>query len=161
LTSALLSKLARLLRAGLAGLVATGADVATLSILVGLAHLTPRSANVPALVVGGVVNFIGNRRYAFRARQGNIAKQALGYSVVEIIALGLNGLVYDTVLRIFPAAGRVFWLVRLGTTNLVFLAWSYPLWTRVFRRPSPPPNGVPMARPSKPSANVNTAARSS
>jgi putative flippase GtrA len=131
-------RLGRLLRAGIAGLVATGADVATLSILVGAAHWAPRTANVPALAVGAVVNFIGNRDFAFRARQGHVGKQALGYSVVEIVALGLNGLLYDTVLRVFPVASHVFWLVRLGTTNLVFLVWSYPLWAKVFRVRNPP-----------------------
>ena len=127
--------------------MATGADVTTLSLLVGLAHWSPRSANIPALLVGGVANFIGNRIYAFRARRGNVGAQALGYSAVEIVALGLNGLAYDTVLRFLPSVAHFFWLVRLGTTNLVFLLWSYPLSTKVFRvrevpdgpdAPSPP-----------------------
>jgi putative flippase GtrA len=123
----------RLFRAGLAGLFATGADLLVLSTLVTLAHWTPRAANVPALFVGGVVNFIGNRGYAFRARQGNVAKQAVGFSAVELVALGLNGVLYDAVLRLFPGWGRLFWLVRLATTHLVFLCWSFPLWNRVFR----------------------------
>ena len=122
----------RMVRSAAAGLAATGADLATLSILVVSAHWAPRSANVPALIVGGVVNFVGNRVYAFHAREGNAALQAAGFTAVELVALALNGILYDTVLRLIPAAASVFWLVRLLTTNVVFLFWSYPLWHKVF-----------------------------
>jgi putative flippase GtrA len=130
-------KLLRLLRAGLAGIAATASDLATLALLVSALHVNPRIANVPALVVGGVVNFIGNRHYAFRAASGHLGKQAIGYTAVEVTALALNGFLFDTVLRAVPAAAHVYWLVRLATSNAVFLAWSYPLWRRVFRVPSP------------------------
>jgi putative flippase GtrA len=120
-------------RSGVAGLAATAADLATLAILVELAHWHARTANIPALLVGGIVNFVGNRSYAFHARAGNAAKQAVGYSVVEGVALGLNGLLYEAALRLIPSAESVFWLVRLLTTSVVFLAWSFPLWRRVFR----------------------------
>jgi putative flippase GtrA len=126
-------RLMRMVRSAAAGLAATGADLATLSILVVGAHWPPRLANVPALLVGGIVNFVGNRVYAFHARGGNAALQAAGFTVVELVALALNGVLYDAVLRLVPAAGSVFWLVRLLTTNVVFLFWSYPLWHKVFR----------------------------
>jgi putative flippase GtrA len=126
-------RLERLLRAGLAGMIATGVDLLTLSLLVTVGHWTPRAASPPALILGGIVNFIGNRDYAFRAQAGSMRKQAAGYVAVELVALALNGIAYDTVLRAVPQAGHVFWLVRLATTNLVFLAWSYPLWRKVFR----------------------------
>jgi putative flippase GtrA len=122
-----------ILRSGLAGAAATGADLATLSLLVAVGHWDPRSANVPALIVGGVVNFVGNREFAFHAREGNVAKQALGYSAVEGAALALNGVLFDAAMRWMPQGPELFWLVRLVTTNIVFLAWSYPLWRRVFR----------------------------
>ena len=121
------------MRSALAGLAATAADLATLSGLVVLAHWSPRAANVPALIVGGVVNFVGNRVYAFHAREGNVAVQAIGYTAVELVALALNGLLYEAILRWVPATTEIFWLVRLLTTNVVFLLWSYPLWHHVFR----------------------------
>jgi len=126
-------KLRALARSALAGLAATGADLATLTILVEVFELHPRTANVPALLVGALTNFIGNRIYAFRARQGSAAKQALGYSVVEAVALGLNGVLYEAALRFIPGSTSIFWLVRLITSCVVFLGWSYPLWRRVFR----------------------------
>ena len=131
----MLRKLAQLLRAGIAGLAATGSDLATLALFVSVLHVDPRLASLPALGVGGVVNFLGNRHFAFRAKDGHLGKQAAGYVVVEVVALALNGLLYDTVLRAAPGAAHVYWLVRLATSHLVFLAWSYPLWRRVFRVP--------------------------
>ncbi len=126
------TKLLTLLRAGVAGLAATAADLATLAVLVSLLHVDARLASLPALVVGGVVNFLGNRHFAFRAKDGNVGKQVAGYTAVEIVALALNGLLYDTLLRLVPGARAAYWLVRLATSHAVFLGWSYPLWRRVF-----------------------------
>ncbi len=130
------NKLWTLLRAGLAGLAATGADLATLALLVSVFHVDARVANVPALLVGGVVNFLGNRYFAFKARHGHAGKQAAGYTAVEVVALGLNGLLYDAALRLVPGARAAYWLVRLATSHAVFLGWSYPLWRKVFAVPA-------------------------
>jgi putative flippase GtrA len=128
----LAARVLELLRAGAAGIAATAVDLATLAILVSLLHVDPRVASIPALVAGGIANFIGNRHFAFRAADGSLAKQAVGYTVVELIALALNGILYDTVLRTVPNAAHAYWAVRLVTSHLVFLCWSYPLWRRVF-----------------------------
>ena len=32
-----------------------------------------------------------------------------------------------------PEATHLYWVVRLVTSHVVFLAWSYPLWRKVFR----------------------------
>ena len=93
--------------------------------------------NVPALVVGGVANFVGNRHFAFRARGGSLTRHALGYTAVEVVALVLNGVLYDLALRVFPGALHLYWLVRIVTSHLVFLCWSYPLWRKVFRDGEP------------------------
>jgi putative flippase GtrA len=125
--------IAQLLRSCAAGAAATASDLVALAFLVSALHVDARVANVPALVVGGVVNFIGNRHFAFRAAGGHLGKQAAGYAAVEIVALALNGLLYDAVLRAYPPSAHLYWLVRLVTSNAVFLAWSYPLWRFVFR----------------------------
>ncbi len=127
------TKALQLLRAGIAGIAATASDVATLALLVSVLHVDARLANVPALVVGGVVNFLGNRHFAVRAQAGHVGKQAAGYAAVEVVALAMNGLLYDAVLRIVPGARSLYWLVRLATSHAVFLGWSYPRWGRVFR----------------------------
>ncbi len=128
----LLAEGLRLVRAGGAGLLATAADLAVLTLLV-LAGLDPKVASFPALLVGGAVNFFANRHFAFRAKAGHVGKQAMGYTIVEVVALALNAVLYDFVLRTMPFATHAFWVVRLVTSHLVFLCWSYPLWRKVFR----------------------------
>jgi len=123
----------KLLRAGAAGIFATAIDLLVLTILVSGFHVSAQVANVPALVAGGVANFAGNRWFAFRAQHGSLPKQALGYTVVEVVALALNGWLFALAIHQFPQASHLYWLVRLATTHLVFLAWSYPLWCLVFR----------------------------
>ena len=127
------ARLFELARSLVAGGAATLADLAVLTLAVTVFHLTPQAANVPALVAGGIVNFFGNRHFAFRAHEGSIERHVVGYALVEIVALALNGLLYDLVLRAIPASAHVFWLVRLVTSHVVFLFWSYPLWRKVFR----------------------------
>jgi putative flippase GtrA len=115
----------RILRAFLAGAAATLADIAVLAVLV-------------ALVVGGVVNFLGNRHFAFRASSGSLAKQAALYTIVELAALAANGILFDVGMRLLPV--NLAWAyvpVRLVTSHVVFLLWSYPLWRLVFRVPRP------------------------
>lgn len=123
----------QLLRAGAAGIAATLVDIGVLTVLVGVFHFDARAASIPALLAGGVANFIGNRHFAFRAPGGSLARQASLYTLVELIALAMNGVLYDFVLRAFPATRAAYVVVRLVTSHLVFLGWSYPLWSRVFQ----------------------------
>lgn len=124
----------RLLRSFLAGAAATIVDLAVLAFLVSVLGFDPRHANVPALVAGGIVNFLGNRHFAFRAADGPLAKQIFGYTAVEIVALVLNGVLFDVAMRMLPGHTAFYPLVRLATSHVVFLAWSYPLWRLVFVR---------------------------
>ena len=128
-----MTRLLELGRAGLAGGAATLSDLAVLALLVSALHVDARIANVPALLVGGVVNFVGNRHFAFRAARGSLARQAALYTLVEVVALALNGVLYDASIALVPGARGAYWLVRLATSHVVFLCWSYPLWRRVFR----------------------------
>jgi len=132
-TESMAGRLWRLGRAGIAGAAATLVDLGVLTVLVSGFHLHPPAASLPALVAGGVASFVGNRHFAFRARGGSLARQAALYTVVEVMALAMNGLLYDTVMRTWPQAAGAYWAVRLATSHLVFLLWSYPLWSRVFR----------------------------
>ena len=128
----------RVLRALLAGGAATLADIAVLALLVSAVGLAPRVASIPALVVGGIVNFLGNRHFAFRATSGSLAKQAVLYTAVELAALAANGVLFDVVMRVLPPGlAWAYVPVRLVTSHVIFLAWSYPLWRLVFRVPQP------------------------
>ncbi len=120
----------------LAGGAATLADIAVLALLVSVVGLAPTVASVPALLVGGVVNFMGSRHFAFRASGGSFARQLALYAIVEVAALAANGLLFAIVMRLLPAGlAWAYVPVRLVTSHLVFLAWSYPLWRFVFRVP--------------------------
>jgi len=126
----------RVVRALLAGGAATLADLAVLAFLVSVVKLDPRVASIPALVAGGIVSFVGNRHFAFRATRGSLARQAVLYTIVEIAALAANGILFDVVMRLLPPAFAWAYVpVRLVTSHVVFLAWSYPLWRLVFRVP--------------------------
>src|SRR5689334_6366623 len=116
-----MQRLWELVRAGVAGGLATLADLLTLTFLVSAAHVDVRVASIPALLVGGAVNFVGNRYFAFRAKRGHLGRQALGYTAVELVALALNGVLYDLALRLVPGLRPMYWLVRLVTSHLVFL----------------------------------------
>lgn len=120
-------------RASAAGGIATLCDLSVLFVLTELAHLSPRAASVPALLCGGIVNFFANRHFAFRASKESLARQAALYIFVELLALMLNGLLYDTALRLIPLAAHYYPVTRILAGNVIFLCWSYPLWRRVFR----------------------------
>jgi putative flippase GtrA len=123
----------KILRAALAGGAATAADVATLTLLVSVLGVDPHYANLPALLVGGVLGFFGNRHFVFRAGASDPRRQFIGYVVVEGIGLFLSGLIFDLALRYVPHARDFYVPLRLVSGNIVFLAWSFPLWNRVFR----------------------------
>ena len=57
----------------------------------------------------------------------------MGYTIVELVALALNGWLYALALHAIPNAAHAYWAVRLVTSHMVFLLWSYPLWCFVFR----------------------------
>ncbi len=131
-------RFARFARSALAGGAATLVDLGVLGLLVGVVHVSAAAANLPAALAGAVVQFAGNRRFAFRSK-GPIAREALLFGAAEVVTLGLNvGLfhVVDVGAALLGGqgalgAGRAM-LARAATTNLVFVAWSYPAWKWVF-----------------------------
>jgi putative flippase GtrA len=126
-------RVATFLRSALAGGVATFVDLAVIAGTVGVLDASPRDANVPALLAGAVVQFFGNRHFAFRAGGASFGRQAALFAASEAVALALNAALYHAVAVAVPldAAGAV--VARAITTNLVFVLWSYPVWRRVFQ----------------------------
>jgi putative flippase GtrA len=126
----------RLVRSGAAGAGASIADLVLLTCLVQLGGLSPRAASVPALITGGVVMFFGQKYVAFRGRGTSMARELLLFTVVQIGGLVLTGLLFDFALRLAPSLTHYYVVVRLITTNLVWLFYSFPLWHWVFRAPT-------------------------
>jgi putative flippase GtrA len=125
--------LARLVRSAGAGALASGVDLASLTALVSLAGLSPRAASVPALVLGCIVMFYGQKLWAFRAHGSRIGREALLFSLVQIGGLVLTALLYELAMRTTPLAAQHYVVVRLITTNLVWIGYSFPLWHLVFK----------------------------
>jgi putative flippase GtrA len=123
----------RLLRSAGAGAAATLVDLAFLTALVALAGMAPRAASVPALVLGNVVTFFGQKYFAFQAQRAHAPGQVASFVLVEGGGFVLNVLLFELVLRLLPAATLHYALTRLLTTNTVWLLYSFPLWHLVFR----------------------------
>jgi len=123
----------RLLRSAGAGAAATLVDLAFLTALVSLAGVAPRVASIPALVLGNVVTFFGQKYFAFQGQRAHAAGQAASFVLVEGGGFVLNALLFELVLRLVPAATLHYALTRLLTTNAVWLLYSFPLWHLVFR----------------------------
>lgn len=121
-----------MIRSALAGAAATAVDLSLLAMLVGVVGTSARLANVPALLAGAVVQFFGNRHFAFRAESGALGRQLPLFILTEAVALGLNGVLYDFVARAVSLDAMLAVMVRLGVSFVVFSAWSHPVWKRIF-----------------------------
>jgi putative flippase GtrA len=128
--------LVRLLRSAGAGGVATLVDLASLTTMVSLLGLDPRVASVPALTLGSVAMFFGQKHFVFRsrARGAHVAREMVLFALVQIVGLLLNAALYDRLLLASPFATHWYVAARLLTTNVVWLAFSFPAWHYVFRK---------------------------
>lgn len=112
------------------GVVATVVDLLTLALLVEVASLHPTLANVPALLVGAAVQFVGCRHVVFGAGDGSLRRQLVGFALAEAGTLLLNALAFHALVTLTPVP---YALARPLGTFLVFIGFSYPVWQRVFR----------------------------
>jgi putative flippase GtrA len=127
-----MKRLVVLARSMLAGGAATIVDLAALAAMVSLLGIAPRVASIPALALAGTVSFLGNRHFAFRAANGDPARQAKLFLVVHLTTLALNAIVFDVAIRAL-GAHVPYWALRMAASNVVYLAWSFPMLRRVFR----------------------------
>jgi putative flippase GtrA len=131
----------RLLRSAGAGAVSTAVDLTALTLLIEVAKWSPRAANIPALILGGITMFIGQKYFAFRAH-GDVKKELALFVLVQAGALLLNGFLFDLGMRLSPLFARYYLFVRMAVGNVVWLGYSFPLWHLVFKqrvdRPLPP-----------------------
>ncbi len=128
----MLRELATLARSMLASGAATLTDLGVLALLASVLHLGPRVASVPALVVAGVVNFVANRRFAFGVRGGDVKRHAMMFAAVQAVTIALNAIAFDVAMRAIGST-PYYWAVRLVVSNVVYLAWSFPMFRRIFR----------------------------
>jgi len=125
-----LDKLARFARASGVGILASALDLAVLTLLVRGFGFSPQEANVPALLCGAVVQFAGARHVVFGAGGRRMGPQLARFALAELGTLALNALAFALLTRFTPLS---FPLARVASTLLVFVGFSFPAWTRVFR----------------------------
>ena len=124
------------MRSGGAGALAAGTDLATLTLLVQLAGVSPRAASVPALALGAIVMFFGQKYLAFQSSGKPSLREMLLFALVQLGGFALTAFLFDLLLRLVPLSAVHYLVSRLIVTNVVWLAYSFPLWHFVFRKPS-------------------------
>ena len=129
---------ARLLRSGGAGALAAGTDLATLTLLVQVCGASPRAASVPALTLGAIVMFFGQKYLAFQSSGKPSLRELVLFAAVQVGGFALTAWLFDVLLRLVPLATEHYVLSRMLVTNLVWLGYSFPLFHFVFRKPSVP-----------------------
>ena len=117
------------------GAVASVVDLAVLTLLVQLLRLHPTEANVPALLAGAGVQFLGCRHLVFGAASESIKHQAVRFAVVELMTLVLNAALFHLCAGLLP-----YPILRIGITLLVYFGFSYPAWHWAFAPPARPPS---------------------
>lgn len=130
MSNRMLHRLAVLVRSMGVGVFATATDLGVLALFVSGLGVPPRVASVPALVLGIVVQFLGNKLLAFDDRRPDWLRQGAQFMAVEAIGFVANLLLFD---RAMALTHLPYLPVRLATTSFVYFAICLPLWTRIFR----------------------------
>ncbi len=123
----------RAVRVLFVGALASGLDFAVLYLLVDLLGFSPSTANLPSLLAGAAVQFCGCRYYVFPVESSArppLVPQLLSFGVTEAGALVLNAVAFQAFVTFFAAP---YLLARLVGQVLVFVLFSFPIWTRIFR----------------------------
>ncbi len=130
------------------GLVATLVDLGTLHLMVHHLGIDPVVANVPSLLMGLTVQFMGNKLFAFRDRSTALLKQGALFGVIEVGALILNAGAFHLAIT-FSSLNPL--IVRTFASALVYFAYSYPLWHLIFQSSADAPcsNVATLASPHR------------
>jgi putative flippase GtrA len=125
-----------LARSSAVGVFATLSDLTTLLLLIRIVGLPAEWANVPSLLPGLTVMFFGNKYFAFGDRSRQIVRQGARFLFVEAWAFVINALLFHALIK---EAEVPFLLARMLGTCIVYLGFSFPLWTFIFHKTPAPP----------------------
>ena len=127
----------RLVRSGAAGILATVADLGTLTTLVSIVGLSATRASVPALVAGSIVMFIGHKYFVFGARTAStLWRETVLFAAIQIGGIALSAWIFQALLGVSPRLQPFYVVVRLVANNVVWLLYYFPLWHFVFKSPA-------------------------
>jgi putative flippase GtrA len=121
---------ARFARASVVGIIASVADIGSLTLMIEVFGLRDVIANWPSLFLGISVQFIGAKYAVFRAHRGSWVRHIGGFVAVEVGAYILNGLAFHFLVTLTPIP---YIIARILGTLTVFLVFSYPIWHWVFK----------------------------
>jgi hypothetical protein len=76
--------------------------------------------------------FVAQKKVAFRSSGGSVTRELVRFALVQAGGFLLTAVLYDLALALIPGASASYVLTRLVVTNLVWVAYSYPLWHWVF-----------------------------
>ena len=107
------------------GFWANVVDFALLAACVRWLHIEALPSRTIALVLSGVLTFIGSRSFVFRLQGGNVPQQAGRFVAAELAGLVLNLLSFRLCVAFAPLAAPE--IVSFFANALVFLGFSYPV----------------------------------
>jgi putative flippase GtrA len=117
-------------RNALAGVIATLADFALVSVLVGRLGISPPAATLWGCGLGGLVNFWINRHWAFESStpmQASVLRYALVSATSALLNSGGVALLLSLSALIYAVPYQlIWWLVR----GLVSVGYNFPLQRR-------------------------------
>lgn len=122
-------------KSAVVGLLATLADMALIALMVHGLAVAPAIANVPALTLGLLIQFWGNKRYAFQDKSPLSTRQTGAFLAVELVAFALNAVFFHILAVGFEVTPL---LARAVASAFVYFAFSYRLWQIIFRQPAAP-----------------------
>jgi putative flippase GtrA len=129
----------RLVRSGAAGILATLAQFGTLWSLVSFAGTSPVKANLPALVFGSAVMFLGQKYFVYEARAAKtLWRETVLYAIVQVVGIGLTDWLYKNFLAFSPRLEAHYVIAGLIVNNLVWLVYFVPAWHFIFKRRGAP-----------------------
>ena len=113
------------------GLLASFADMTLLVVLVEWFHIAPPTANLPSLILGSGIQFLGNRHVVFHVeRKGRLSHQMTLFAVTEGASFALNAVGFYLVVH---GTQIPYFLARPIISLCVFGGFSFPVWGKIFR----------------------------
>lgn len=119
------SRLMCFVRTLIVGFWANVVDFSLLAACVRWLHIEALPSRFIALVLSGVLTFIGSRSFVFRVQSGNVPKQAGRFVAAELLGLVLNLVSFRLCASCAPLAAPE--LVSFVANALVFVGFSYPV----------------------------------
>jgi len=119
------ARLMCLARTLLVGFWANVVDFALLAACVRWLHIEAMPSRCNALVLSGVLTFVGCRAFAFRARAGSVPRQAGRFVLAEVAGVALNLLSFRLCAVCAPLLAPE--VVSFVANALVFVGFSYPV----------------------------------